>query len=110
MRCPGNDHEFDQTEQRCKFKCRREGRFADYTDPLAYYECLYDGRDLVAVQHQRCLPGFVFEPLRQQCKSDPNADRHLQTFDEGKNGAKAKPIAPGARLNARSLASSSEED
>lgn len=78
FRCPNdylNHTFFDENTQSCEFQCPYEGRFVDFRDPTAYYECLRDvvaSTDLITVyivvSHQQCLEGLIFDGYRSTCR------------------------------------------
>ncbi|EAT35177.1 AAEL012649-PA [Aedes aegypti] len=57
--------EFDG--QKCQFKCRSEGKFADSQDRSRYFECYYVGFVLQS-RTKVCAKGMVFDGSAQICK------------------------------------------
>lgn len=65
FRCPKSE-QFVQSQIRCVFQCKKEGRVADGRDCSKYYECYRNGLNFIKL-HQKCLPGFIFDSVENGC-------------------------------------------
>ncbi|XP_062549955.1 uncharacterized protein LOC134214649 [Armigeres subalbatus] len=67
---------FDPVLQRCtndqtpcykNFKCTKDGKFADPSDPTHYYLCTWNGLDY-QIYHVKCEDGKKFDEVSGECK------------------------------------------
>lgn len=58
--------QFVQSQRRCVFQCKKEGRVADAKDCTRYYECYRNGLSYITM-HQKCLTGFKFDADANGC-------------------------------------------
>lgn len=87
FRCPNdylNHTFFNEETQRCEFQCPYEGRFVDYRDKTAFYECL-KGDEGYDVRHQNCLQGLIFDGYRSACRKLYywEQEQPVQSIDNG---------------------------
>lgn len=60
------NEKFIQSQRRCLFQCKAEGRTPDAKDCSKFYECYRNGLNYASV-HQRCLNGFIFSNETKGC-------------------------------------------
>ncbi|KAG4080391.1 hypothetical protein HA402_010459 [Bradysia odoriphaga] len=65
FKCPTAE-QFVQSQRRCVFQCKQEGRVVDAKDCTKYYECYRSGLNFITL-HQKCLTGFIFSSEVNGC-------------------------------------------